>query len=586
MSSSTVLRAFLFTDIVEATALKQRIGDARGAKAIEAHDAIFRDCLRQYGGEEHENPGDGFFASFDLPSDALRCALAFVHRLSGDELTDPLRVRGGVHMGETVRVSRGERDGKLLGLAIDTTARVMSLALPSQILLTRHAFDSVRQQVVETEAGRSVTWLAHGQYQFKGVEDALEVFEAGVQGVSPLSPPPDTDKARRVLVAGEEETLGWRPAVGLAIPGRESWELERKIGEGAFGEVWLARHCETKYVRTFKFCQDAQHLRSLKRELKLFRLMAEVLGDRRDIARLYEVRLQEPPYYLEMEYTAGGNLEEWAEKQGGIGRVPLETRLELMAQVGDALAAAHTVGIIHKDIKPANVLIHEERDGRLQMRLTDFGIGELLDTNKAIDLNMSVTVFVEPLAKPETYGSISGTRLYMAPELLSGDAASTRTDVFALGVLLFQVVVGDFKRSIAHGWEQYVEDEILRDDIADCIAGAPADRLASPALLSERLRSLDRRRQQREAERRAANANARRARMLRVTTIGAMLFMLVAGVCGTLLWRSEQARREAVGAQQAAVRAQQQAERALADSQRTRRELERQLRDAKQARGG
>jgi serine/threonine-protein kinase len=574
MSSSTVLRAFLFTDIVEATALKQRIGDARGAQAIEAHDQIFRDCLKHYGGEEQENPGDGFFASFDLPSDALRCALAFVHRMSENEITGPLRVRVGVHMGETVLVTRGERDGKLLGLAIDTTARVMSLAIPSQILLTRHAFDSVRQQVVETEVGRAVTWLAHGQYRFKGVEDALEIFEAGVQDVSPLAPPPDTDKARRVLAAGEEETLGWRPAAGLMIPGRESWELDRKIGAGAFGEVWLARHRETQYVRTFKFCQDAQHLRSLKREQKLFRLMAEVLGDRPDIARLYEVRLQEPPYYLEMEYTAGGNLEEWSEKQGGVARVSLAARIELMAQVGEALAAAHTVGVIHKDIKPTNVLIHEERDGRLQVRLTDFGIGELLDTGKAIDLNMSVTVFVEPLAKTESYNSMSGTRLYMAPELLTGEQASTRTDVFALGVLLFQVVVGDLKRSVAHGWEQYVDDEILRDDIAACIAGTPSDRLASPAILSERLRTLDRRRQERETERRAAVGNARRQRLLRVTTIATLLFMLVAGITGTLLWRSEQARRDAVEETRRATIAMEQA---LADSEWARRRLEQQL---------
>jgi non-specific serine/threonine protein kinase len=220
------------------------------------------------------------------------------------------------------------------------------------------------------------------------------------------------------------------------------------------------------------------------------------------------------------------------------------------------------------------VLIHEERDGRLQVRLTDFGIGELLDTGKAIDLNMSVTVFVEPLAKTESYNSMSGTRLYMAPELLTGEQASTRTDVFALGVLLFQVVVGDLKRSVAHGWEQYVDDEILRDDIAACIAGTPSDRLASPAILSERLRTLDRRRQERETERRAAVGNARRQRLLRVTTIATLLFMLVAGITGTLLWRSEQARRDAVEETRRATIAMEQA---LADSEWARRRLEQQL---------
>lgn len=572
--SQTVLRAFLFTDIVAATALKQRLGDAGGAAAIEAHDAIFRACLAQFGGEEQDNPGDGFFASFKLPSDALRCALAFQHRLAGQESTSPLQIRVGIHMGETIRVRREEGESKLLGLAIDTTARVMALALPNQILLTRHAFDSVRQQVVQTAQGAAITWLAHGQYKFKGVEDPLEIFEAGLDGASPLKPPPETESARRVLAPGEEETLGWRPAVGLPVPGRDRWVLERKLGEGGFGEVWLARHEETQYVRTFKFCQDPQRLRSLKRELKLFRLMAEVLGDRPDIARLYEVRLQEPPYYLEMEYTAGGNLEEWADKQGGIAAVSLAARLDLMAQVGDALAAAHSVGIIHKDVKPANVLIHEERDGRLQVRLTDFGIGELVDTRPLVDMNMSVSIFTESISEPDHYGSMTGTRLYMAPELVAGEQASTRTDVFALGVLLFQVVTGDFKKTVAHGWERYVPDELLREDIAACIAGAPIDRLASPALLADRLRRFDQRRAQREAERRAARTEARRRRLLRLTTVGALLLMGVASVSLGSYWKAEQARARAQDALKDAMRARQLAEQRHREAEEARRVAE------------
>lgn len=308
-TSKAVLKVFLFTDLVGSTSLKHRLGDAAAAELIARHDALFRDLLQQFGGTEEANPGDEFFATFDLPSDAVRCALSFLTGLGALAGAERLRVRVGVHMGETSRVQTTEsgRD-KLIGLAVDTAARVMSLAQPGQILLTRHAFDSVRQHVVQAPDGSSVRWLAHGPYVFKGIEESLEVFEAGLKNVSPLTPPPDSDKARRDVAPGDAETLGWRPAKGLTVPGRSGWKLENNVGTGAFGEVWVARHETTRGLRAFKFCYDADRLRGLKRELTFLRMLKESLGERRDIAKLYEVRLDKPPFYLEMEYTNGGDL--------------------------------------------------------------------------------------------------------------------------------------------------------------------------------------------------------------------------------------------------------------------------------------
>lgn len=167
MEPSSVFKAFLFTDIAGATALKQRLGDVAGARAIARHDVLFRECLARFAGEEQENPGDGFFATFGLPSDALRCALAFQQGLAALEGSEELVARVGIHMGEGVRVSdAGDERGheKLLGIAIDTAARVMGVAAGRQILLTRHAFDSVRQQVITTADDAPIEWLAHGPY--------------------------------------------------------------------------------------------------------------------------------------------------------------------------------------------------------------------------------------------------------------------------------------------------------------------------------------------------------------------------------------------------------------------------------------
>src|SRR5262249_6138325 len=110
-----------------------------------------------------------------------------------------------------------------------------------------------------------------------------------------------------------------------------------------------------------------------------FRLLKEVIGQRNDIVTLYEVRLDEAPFFLESEYTAGGNLEQWAQRRGGIEKIPLSERLEVVAKIADAVAAAHRGSIIHKDIKPSNVLIEEHPDGTITPKLADFGIGILTD---------------------------------------------------------------------------------------------------------------------------------------------------------------------------------------------------------------
>ncbi|HEX4953668.1 MAG TPA: tetratricopeptide repeat protein [Thermoanaerobaculia bacterium] len=504
------LMVLLFTDVVGSVDKKSRLGVAAYSRLISRHDALFRQSLAPCPDAEiNKDTGDGFLAHFERVDSAVGAALRFVQALRAESWgLEPLEVRVGLHSGQVeVLPDEGGAPPKLVGLPVDLAARIMGLALPGQILVSRNVFDDARQYLREhppapgLAAGHALEWRAHGSYLFKGQDEPLPVFEVGAAGLAPLSPPPDSEKARRDVPPGEEPTLGWRPAVGLPIPFREGWELVGKVGEGGFGEAWLGRNSRTRTERIFKFCFDAERLRSFKRELTLFRLLRSALGERGDIARLFEVQLDEPPYFLESEYSEHGSLSDWAARQGGIDRVPLAVRLDLVARTATALGSAHDVGVLHKDLKPSNLLIYLGEDGQPRPRLADFGIGVLTGPSRLAELGITVTGFTETLLAGNE-SSRTGTRIYAPPETLAGKPFTIQGDIYALGVLLYQLVVGDLGRPLAVGWERQVDDELLREDIRACVHGDPQERLGSAHELAERLRALPQRRRRAEAERR------------------------------------------------------------------------------------
>lgn len=362
------------------------------------------------------------------------------------------------------------------------------------------------------------------------------------------------ESAEAVAAALMAHTTGreWLPAPGLAIPYRSSWILDQKLGAGNFGEVWLAGHRKTGERRVFKLGRGAAGRRALRREIAIFRLLKEGLGDRDDLARILDWNIDEPPYFIESEYTQDGNLLEWAEARGGIEAVPLAIRLGIVAQVATALAAAHSVGVLHKNVKPSNVLIAFDREpessaGRLRAQLIDFGHGAALE---------------RPLVEASTRKPdemTGGTRLYVAPELVEGKAATLQSDVYALGVVLYQVVVGDFSRVLAPAWWRDVDDEHLRQDIADAVDGSPERRLVDARELARRLRSLDERRAERARRRRSREATKRtrealgrshRRWQLAAVAIGVLTMMTaVLGLLANLIAREKQrAEREAAKA--------------------------------------
>lgn len=550
------LMVLMFTDIEGSVEMKTRVGGAEYTRMLARHDELFKGIIASTRGARIiQDTGDGFLARFATGSDAVNAALLFQLGLARTKWEkEPLRVRIGLHLGEVQEIGVGaqaEAESKVVGLPMDLAARLMGLAVGGQVLMTRTIFDDARQYVralpglngtvqAVAESDNHLRWMAHGQYLFKGNPEPMEVFEVGAEGISPLRAPPDSEKARRAVDLTQAETLGWRPAAGLEVPRRSGWLLQRKLGEGGFGEVWLGKHGRTKEQRVFKFCFDSDRLRSFKRELTLFRILRDVLGNRSDIARLYEVQLDAAPYFLETEFSEKGDLGDYAKNAGGVAAIPLDERLEIVARAAESLAAAHSVGVLHKDIKPSNILMYLGEDGKARPRLADFGIGILTDRSKLDGKNITLTGLTEDMLA-ENQSSRTGTRMYAPPEmLLPGAKFTMQGDVYALGVMLYQMVAGDLQKPLAPGWERDVPDALLRADIAACVAGDLSRRLSNARELAERLRTLPRRR-----------AAARRARLLRLGAASSIVLLAVSLGAGAWAMQERSLRERAEHAEAA-----------------------------------
>jgi class 3 adenylate cyclase/pimeloyl-ACP methyl ester carboxylesterase len=158
-TGSRFLATVLFTDIVDSTSRAAGLGDAAWGELIRRHHGIVRDRLSRFGGREQDTAGDGFFAVFDAPADAARCALAIAEavRVVG------LEVRAGVHTGECHMA-----DGKVAGLAVSIGARIAGEAPPSGIL--------VSSTVKELVAGSGLVFEDAGEHELKGVPDRWRLY--------------------------------------------------------------------------------------------------------------------------------------------------------------------------------------------------------------------------------------------------------------------------------------------------------------------------------------------------------------------------------------------------------------------------
>lgn len=348
---------------------------------------------------------------------------------------------------------------------------------------------STKDAMVTRKALIDQVWNGNVLVGETGLTNAIYYLRRALQDNDPDKPLIRTIPRRgylltaRACVIGNHASVAFSP--GSPVVGKPEWRLSRLLGSNAISETWLAEQEEGRIQRVFRFCRSEQHLRRLQRETTVMRYLREALAGRKDTAIIVDWQLDEPPYFLEMDYAAHGNLSQWATSRGGLNRIATAERLRLAREVSGALAAVHAASVVHRNLCATSILIDNEHDhDRIHARLGEFGWSDLTDRTPLE--SMKITSAGLTLIGDEGIGE----HLHLAPECAAGQAATSASDVYALGVLLLQMVVGDLQRAIDAGWERDVESEPLRALIAAC-TDAQAERRPSAAGVSERLRALN-----------------------------------------------------------------------------------------------
>ncbi|MCL2641510.1 MAG: serine/threonine protein kinase, partial [Phycisphaerales bacterium] len=260
-----------------------------------------------------------------------------------------------------------------------------------------------------------------------------------------------------------------RFTVGDTIADR--YRIIQLLGQGGMGEVYHAHDTTLNQSVALKFlpalfCSNERWLARFRDEVRLARLITHT-----NVCRVFDIADSHGDHFISMEYIDGENLASLLRR---IGHLPHDKAIQIARQLCAGLAAAHDRGVLHRDLKPANIMI----DGRGHVRITDFGLAIPVDQLHKIALTK------EP-----------GTPAYMSPEQFAGKPASVRSDIYALGLIFYEMFTGHraFKTENQHDYKrlhtsetptspsEFIKDidPIVERAISKCLEKNPDDRPTS-----------------------------------------------------------------------------------------------------------
>ena len=450
-SRETVRGTILFADIRNFTTFSEILEPEQVVEFLNAFFGQACEPILDQAGWIVKFLGDGLVAMFDTRAGsstdhaerALKAAVLMVlaaHRFKpwirekhpGKNLPE-FAIGVGVHTGEVsvCRMGAGEAaETTVIGDTVNIASRLegKTKELGWSIVASRASVEA---------AGRRFIGGRGGQLALKGRSGTVDIVEiigmtarpgADTQFYELISAAVAANSA--IIVATLQKNAGAQPRMshgtisaaprGDAPINVEGYRLIRKLGEGGMSKVFLAEQVATQEHHVLKMlpiapADDEVGSDLMERFLQEFALVSQI--DHPNVARIFNQGFTDAYAYISMEYFPGGDLRELIAK----GLAP-NVAIAILLQIGGALTAVHAQGIVHRDMKPDNVMIRS--DGSLA--LADFGIA------KQTNAESSRT----------KHGEVFGTPYYLAPEQALGLPVDQRTDIYSLGILFFEMLTG------------------------------------------------------------------------------------------------------------------------------------------------
>jgi eukaryotic-like serine/threonine-protein kinase len=222
-------------------------------------------------------------------------------------------------------------------------------------------------------------------------------------------------RSERVSGQAKAANKDEHPEGELARIGIKGYRMLRKLGEGGMSEIFLAENLRTGNVGALKVLTLSS---SESTDLDLFIKEYDIISklDSPYVVRIYDHGVADDHIFIAMEYLQGGNLKD----RMALGLAPQEA-LDVLIQLGRALDVVHCVGVVHRDIKPHNVMFRDAR----ALVLVDFGVSRVSQQTSVIRA-----------------GQIVGTPTYISPDVILGHAVDGRSDLYSTGVMLFEMLTG------------------------------------------------------------------------------------------------------------------------------------------------